>query len=142
MADSSKLPTELLKLISGRLETSFEIVNFRSMCSSWRSVVPDMSDNFHQLGMKSHIPSTFNDDDCTLKKIPIFLLRFNTSFGFDNLLAEIRKRESGKPMLMSSPLSRDGITYRRDTKLFNSLTSQIIPFEHYYEVGICNPINQ
>nr|ABE65815.1 F-box family protein [Arabidopsis thaliana] len=42
MADWPLLPNDLLELIMGHLETSFEIFLFRSVCSSWRSVVPPL----------------------------------------------------------------------------------------------------
>ncbi|XP_022748527.1 F-box protein SKIP23-like [Durio zibethinus] len=39
MADWTQLPKELLDLISKRLDTSFDVVRFRSVCSTWRSAV-------------------------------------------------------------------------------------------------------
>ncbi|XVF45602.1 hypothetical protein PTKIN_Ptkin02bG0219500 [Pterospermum kingtungense] len=38
MADWSKLPPELLTLIAKRLVTRFDVIRFRSVCSSWRSL--------------------------------------------------------------------------------------------------------
>ncbi|XP_010466128.2 PREDICTED: putative F-box protein At2g16290 [Camelina sativa] len=148
MADWSVLPRDILILIVGRLETSFEIVLFRSVCSSWRSVVPSPRDS-RCLGIKTHIPvfvhhrysyrgkSRFNNSDdkcCTLKKIPVYLVRFKTPFGDDYLLAEMReRRNSGKPMSMSSPLaSHGGLTPKSTILLFNSLTTQIVSLSHYY----------
>ncbi|XVF45604.1 hypothetical protein PTKIN_Ptkin02bG0219700 [Pterospermum kingtungense] len=40
MADWSQLPPELLPLIAKRLETRFDVLRFRSVCSSWRSSFP------------------------------------------------------------------------------------------------------
>ncbi|XVF00813.1 hypothetical protein REPUB_Repub04eG0034200 [Reevesia pubescens] len=40
MADWSQLPPELLSLIPKRLETHFDVLRFRSVCSSWRSSFP------------------------------------------------------------------------------------------------------
>ncbi|KAK9287025.1 hypothetical protein L1049_015433 [Liquidambar formosana] len=40
MAKWSQLPKELLELIAQRLKTTFDILRFRSVCSSWRSSVP------------------------------------------------------------------------------------------------------
>ncbi|XVF45600.1 hypothetical protein PTKIN_Ptkin02bG0219300 [Pterospermum kingtungense] len=40
MADWSQLPPELLTLIAERLETRFDVLRFRSVCSSWRSSSP------------------------------------------------------------------------------------------------------
>ncbi|KAK3412773.1 hypothetical protein EUGRSUZ_I01470 [Eucalyptus grandis] len=39
MADWSQMPEELLRLISRRLGTQFDVLRFRSVCSSWRSSV-------------------------------------------------------------------------------------------------------
>ncbi|CAA0362929.1 unnamed protein product [Arabidopsis thaliana] len=119
MADWSLLPNDLLELIVGHLETSFEIVLFRSVCSSWRSVVPPLNHS-RCLGIKTHDISfnagfSFNgqptDEYCTLKNIPIYLVKFWTPFGDDYLLAEMREREGGEPKLLLSPLSSNGIKY-------------------------------
>ncbi|GMI88038.1 F-box/DUF295 Ancestral 12 [Hibiscus trionum] len=40
MADWSQLPPELLLLIGKRLIARFDVIRFRSVCSSWRSSVP------------------------------------------------------------------------------------------------------
>ncbi|XP_010028787.2 F-box protein SKIP23 isoform X2 [Eucalyptus grandis] len=39
MADWSQMPEELLRLIARRLGTQFDVLRFRSVCSSWRSSV-------------------------------------------------------------------------------------------------------
>ncbi|XP_010490153.1 PREDICTED: putative F-box protein At2g16290 [Camelina sativa] len=141
MADWSVLPRDILILIVGRFETSFEIVLFRSVCSSWRSVVPSPRDS-RCLGIKTHIPMfvhhsyrgkpRFISPCCTLKKIPVYLVRFNTPFGDDYLLAEVGERR-WKPMSMSSPLaSHGGLTPKSTILLFNSLTTQIVSLSHYY----------
>jgi len=153
MADWSLLPNDLLELIVGHLETSFEIVLFRSVCRSWRSVVPPL-DHSRCLGIKTHDISfnagfTFSDQptdqppfkssvDCTLKNIPIYLVKFWTPYGDDYLIAEMREREGGEPKLLLSPLSSNRIIYGMGINkvLFNSLTSPIIPFGQYYEVGV------
>ncbi|AEC06484.1 F-box family protein [Arabidopsis thaliana] len=144
MADWPLLPNDLLELIMGHLETSFEIFLFRSVCSSWRSVVPPL-DHSRCLGIKTHdisfnVGFSFNgrptNEYCTLKKIPIYLVKFWTPFGDDYLLAEMRERNDGEPKLLLSPLSSNGIKYGMGINkvLFNSLTSPIIPFGQYYEI--------
>ncbi|XVF67996.1 hypothetical protein PTKIN_Ptkin10aG0167000 [Pterospermum kingtungense] len=47
MADWTQLPSDLLHLISKRLHTPFDVVRFRSVCSTWRSVVT--SPGLHRL---------------------------------------------------------------------------------------------
>ncbi|KAK8567932.1 hypothetical protein V6N13_105877 [Hibiscus sabdariffa] len=44
MADWSQLPPELVVLIAKRLEAGFDVLRFRSVCSSWRSSVPPRLD--------------------------------------------------------------------------------------------------
>ncbi|XWS55136.1 hypothetical protein CRYUN_Cryun10bG0149000 [Craigia yunnanensis] len=39
MADWTQLPKELLDLISKHLDASFDVIRFRSVCSTWRSTV-------------------------------------------------------------------------------------------------------
>ncbi|MBA0603801.1 hypothetical protein Gorai_006831 [Gossypium raimondii] len=39
MADWTQLPKELLELISKRLGTHYDVIRFRSVCSTWRSAV-------------------------------------------------------------------------------------------------------
>jgi len=65
-------------------------------------------------------------------------VKFWTPFGDDYLLAEMRERNDGEPKLLLSPLSSNGIKYGMGINkvLFNSLTSPIIPFGQYYEVGV------
>lgn len=147
MADWSLLSNDLLELIVGRFKTTFHVVLFRSICRSWRSVVPSPR-NARCLGTQTYIPMflnpfyrgkrRFGSDDmyCTLKKIPIYLVRFKTPFGYDYLLAEMCERKNGKPMFMWSPVACYTITLGGDKMmLFNSLTSQIVPLGHYYQVS-------
>jgi len=41
MADWSQLPKELVQLISEKLDNEFYLLRFRSVCSSWRSSIPN-----------------------------------------------------------------------------------------------------
>ncbi|KAF2538184.1 hypothetical protein F2Q68_00019215 [Brassica cretica] len=98
MADWSLLPKDLLELISGRSQTCFEIVHFRSVCSSWRSAIPRPSYRLG-LGLNSLLP-VFNHKpwfkQCILKRIAVFLFRFQTPFGTDYLLIGVSEGESGE----------------------------------------------
>lgn len=140
MADWSLLPKDLLGLINGRSsETCFEIVHFLSVCSSWRSALPPLSHgrsigfNF-LLPLFNHEPRFQGGDDthCKLKKVQVFLLRFQTPFGADCLLVGMSQSKSGK-LKLSSPLESSrryiyGVT-------LNTLSSQIISLGDYYQVG-------
>lgn len=137
MADWSLLPKDLLELISGRSQTCFEIVHFRSVCSSWRSAIPRPSYRIG-LGLNSLLP-VFNHKprfeghmQCILKKIPVFLFRFQTPFGTDFLLIEVTDGESGEQILMC-PFQNSAWRYK-DVTTLNTLNCQIIPLGYYYKV--------
>ncbi|KAK8567929.1 hypothetical protein V6N13_105875 [Hibiscus sabdariffa] len=54
MADWSQLPPELLLIIGKRLKARFDILRFRSVCSSWRSSVPP---KVYPYPFPKHLPS-------------------------------------------------------------------------------------
>ncbi|KAL4303849.1 hypothetical protein GQ457_10G023780 [Hibiscus cannabinus] len=56
MADWSQLPPELLLLIGKRLEVRFDVLRFRSVCSSWRSSVSPKVDHFL---LPTYLPSGY-----------------------------------------------------------------------------------
>ncbi|ESQ51085.1 hypothetical protein EUTSA_v10023062mg [Eutrema salsugineum] len=99
MADWSLLPKDLLERINGHSETCFATVHFRSVCSSWPSAVP-LPGSRPGLAVNTLLP-IFNDNPqfkrdkhCILKKIPISLMRFQTPFDDDYLLAGVREGKS------------------------------------------------
>ncbi|KAK2391821.1 hypothetical protein QL285_065243 [Trifolium repens] len=57
MADWSKLPKELLQLISEKLNCEFHELRFRSVCSSWRSSSSSSIPKNHLLNLPSDIPN-------------------------------------------------------------------------------------
>ncbi|CAF2038151.1 unnamed protein product [Brassica rapa] len=138
MADWSLLPKDLLELISGRSQTCFEIVHFRSVCSSWRSAIPRPSYRLG-LGLNSlltvfnHEPRFESHTQCILKRIAVFLFRFQTPFGTDFLLIEVTDGESGEQILMS-PFQNSAWRYK-DVTTLNTLNSQIIPLGYYYKIN-------
>ncbi|OMO80003.1 hypothetical protein CCACVL1_13221 [Corchorus capsularis] len=75
MADWTQLPKELLDLISKRLDTSFDVTRFRSICSTWRSSVT--SPKRHRLAPRFPVlPDGVSDTSFgfSLSKRSIFLL--------------------------------------------------------------------
>ncbi|KAK8522251.1 hypothetical protein V6N13_115227 [Hibiscus sabdariffa] len=54
MADWSQLPPELLLIIGKRLKARFDVLRFRSFCSSWRSSVPP---KVYTYPFPKHLPS-------------------------------------------------------------------------------------
>ncbi|KAF3502665.1 hypothetical protein F2Q69_00040410 [Brassica cretica] len=134
MADWSLLPKDLLELISGRSQTCFEIVHFRSVCSSWRSAIPRPSYRLG-LGLNSLLP-VFNHKpwfkQCILKRIAVFLFRFQTPFGTDYLLIGVSEGESGEQVLMCP--FHDGSWRYKDVTTLNTLSSQIIFMGFSYNV--------
>ncbi|XP_039158433.1 uncharacterized protein LOC104418994 [Eucalyptus grandis] len=51
MADWSQMPVDLLRLIARRLDTQFDVLRFRSVCSSWRSSVAPSPNPFGDGGL-------------------------------------------------------------------------------------------
>ncbi|KAG2277938.1 hypothetical protein Bca52824_060493 [Brassica carinata] len=111
MADWSLLPKDLLELISGRSQTCFEIVHFRSVCSSWRSAIPRPS---YRLGLGL----------TAFYLIAVFLFRFQTPFGTDYLLIGVSEGESGEQVSMCP--FHDGSWRYKDVTTLNTRSSQII----------------
>lgn len=139
MADWSLLPKDILELIAGRFETCFEIVHLRSVCSSWWSALPPQI-YLSRLGKLTGI-TTFNheprfegDEPCTLEKIQVFVLRFETPFGDDYLLAGMSENKYGGQSLFSPLENGHKYTYRDGVSL-NTISSHIIFLDQYYKVG-------
>ncbi|MCH98677.1 F-box protein, partial [Trifolium medium] len=74
--DWSQLPTELLQLISQKLNSEFYLLRFRSVCSTWRSSIPNYPPN-HHLPFKLPVPIG-NDSICYLVKHNIFFMKPTT----------------------------------------------------------------
>ncbi|CAA7032995.1 unnamed protein product [Microthlaspi erraticum] len=80
MPDWTKLPEELLQVISENLDNCFDVVHARSVCSSWRSTIPfpfSLLTSSYSLPTFTE-PSLENEGLVTLKKIPLFLFRVRT----------------------------------------------------------------
>ncbi|GAU12653.1 hypothetical protein TSUD_121450 [Trifolium subterraneum] len=78
MADWSLLPTELLQLISQKLNSEFYLLRFRSVCSTWRSSIPNHRPNNHlPLKLPPLLPD-HNDSICYLLKHNIFFIKPTT----------------------------------------------------------------
>ncbi|KAK2440291.1 F-box protein SKIP23 [Trifolium repens] len=81
MADWSQLPTELLQLISEKLKSEFYLLRFRSVCSTWRSSIPNNRPNHHlpfKLPPIHSYPDNDNDNIFYLVKHNIFLIKPTT----------------------------------------------------------------
>ncbi|KAL3722760.1 hypothetical protein ACJRO7_035031 [Eucalyptus globulus] len=77
MAEWSQMPEDLLRLIARRLDTQFDVLRLRSVCSSWRSSVAPSPNPFRR-GRIPIISHGGDPDDCTgvylLPKRTIFLV--------------------------------------------------------------------
>ncbi|CAJ2639151.1 unnamed protein product [Trifolium pratense] len=79
MADWSQLPTELLQLISQKLNSDFYLLRFRSVCSTWRSSIPNHPPNHHLPFKLPPLPdNNDNDSVCYVVKHNIFLIKPTT----------------------------------------------------------------
>ncbi|GAU31177.1 hypothetical protein TSUD_316020 [Trifolium subterraneum] len=76
MADWSKLPKELLQLISEKLNCEFHELRFRSVCSSWRSSSIPPKNHLLNLPSRFPYPSESNNNTSTypISKRTIFLI--------------------------------------------------------------------
>ncbi|XVE93930.1 hypothetical protein REPUB_Repub01dG0236500 [Reevesia pubescens] len=88
MADWTQLPKELLDLISKRLDNSFDVIRFRSVCSTWRSTVT--SPKRHRLAPRFPI-------------LPDAGGMVNTSFGFSLSKRTVFLLGSPKTNIQSDP---------------------------------------
>ncbi|KAK2368751.1 F-box protein SKIP23 [Trifolium repens] len=78
MADWSLLPTELLQLISQKLNSDFYLLRFRSVCSTWRSSIPNYPPNHHLPFKLPPLPLYTDNSICYLLKHTIFLIKPTT----------------------------------------------------------------
>ncbi|RID66296.1 hypothetical protein BRARA_D01452 [Brassica rapa] len=142
MPDWSRLPEELLHIISENVEDCFDIVHARSVSNSWRSTFsfPCM------LRRQSYsLPSFVNFPSeskglCTLEKIPLFLFRVQTpppASASEYLLGGIGRDESEDLTELPSPVQcsvKVKIPGYEPT-LMNMRDGQIFPLGHQYRIS-------
>ncbi|CAF2278922.1 unnamed protein product [Brassica napus] len=138
----SRLPEELLHIISENVEDCFDIVHARSVSNSWRSTFsfPCM------LRRQSYsLPSFVNFPSeskglCTLEKIPLFLFRVQTpppASASEYLLGGIGRDESEDLTELPSPVQcsvKVKIPGYEPT-LMNMRDGQIFPLGHQYRIS-------
>ncbi|ESQ46455.1 hypothetical protein EUTSA_v10000192mg [Eutrema salsugineum] len=105
MTDWTQLPEELLQMIIEKLNNCFDVVNARSVCSSWRSLFPFPS----CLLIQSYSLPTYPIEKqglCSLEKIPLILFRVPTAVESvsEYFVGGICRDESGDYMEFPSPL--------------------------------------
>ncbi|KAF8053056.1 hypothetical protein N665_1469s0007 [Sinapis alba] len=135
--DWSLLPEKPLNIISKKLEDCFDVVHARSVCTSWRSILPFPS---YLLRPSYSLPTLDNKGSWTLEKIPLFLFR-NRALGVESaseyFLGGIGRDEPEdlpSPNQCSVKVEIPG----SDPRLMNMLDCQIFPLRHQYRMIGCN----
>ncbi|GMI73362.1 SKP1/ASK-Interacting protein 23, F-box/DUF295 Ancestral 11 [Hibiscus trionum] len=150
MADWTKLPSELLDLISKRLHSSFDVNRFRSVCSTWRSTVT--SRKRHRLAPRFPVLPDEGDMANTsygfsLSKRIIFLLRLpNSDTETDRSTSWVIKIEEDGPnnrVQLLNPLSRSRFDSLPENfpKLFNLLEFSIVELGEEYVLHYLNHLS-
>lgn len=120
-SDWSFLPEELLRIISSKLEDSFDFIHARAVCRPWRSIFPFPS---RLLRTTYSLPSfdrfPRRPRGGTLEKFPVFLFRVRSpdTLPCEFFLGGIRPDKSTDPVELPSPT------------LINTADCRIIPLGH------------
>ena len=147
MPDWSRLPEELLNIVSENVEDCFDTVHARSVCNVWRSTFafPSMLRRpSYSLPSFAKFPSE-SKDLCTLEKIPLFLFRVQTpppspasdlyflgGIGRDE--SEDQKTELPSPIQCSVKVKIRG----SDPTLMSMRNGQILPLGQHYKMIGCD----
>ncbi|WZZ54238.1 hypothetical protein YC2023_054345 [Brassica napus] len=141
MPDWSRLPEELLHIISENVEDCFDIVHARSVSNSWRSTFSfpcTLRRQSYSLPSFANFPSE-SKDLCTLEKIPLFLFRVQTpppASASEYFLGGIGRDESDltelpSPLQCSVKVKIPG----SDPTLMNMRDGQVFPLGHQYRIS-------
>ena len=131
----SLLPEKPLNIISEKLDDCFDVVHARSVCTSWRSIIPFPSYLSHQ---RYSLPTLDNKGSWTLEKIPLFLFR-PRALAADYFLGGIGRDEPEEELPYPNQCSvKVEIPGSSDPRLMNMLDCQIFPLRHQYRMIGCN----
>ncbi|KAG2286283.1 hypothetical protein Bca52824_045887 [Brassica carinata] len=131
----SLLPEKPLNIISEKLDDCFDVVHARSVCTSWRSIIPFPSYLSHQ---SYSLPTLDNKGSWTLEKIPLLLFR-PRALAADYFLGGIGRDEPEEELPYPNQCSvKVEIPGSSDPRLMNMLDCQIFPLRHQYRMIGCN----
>ncbi|KAG2308257.1 hypothetical protein Bca4012_082678 [Brassica carinata] len=131
--DWSLLPEKPLNIISKKLEDCFDVIHARSVCTSWRSILPFPS----YLSRPSYSLLTLdNKGTWSLEKIPLFLFR-PRALAVDYFLGRIGRDES-EDLPYPNQCSVKVEILGSDSRFMNMLDCQIFPLRHQYRMIGCN----
>ncbi|XP_022762995.1 F-box protein SKIP23-like isoform X2 [Durio zibethinus] len=150
MADWTQLPQELLDLISKRLDTSYDVIRFRSVCSTWRSSVTTpkrhrLAPRFPVLPDEGGMVNT--SFGFSLSKRTVFLLQSpETNIETDTLTSWVIKIEEDVPknrIQLLNPLSRSGFDSLPDNfpKSLNLLEFRVFELGEEYVLHYLNHLS-
>ncbi|KAJ0260363.1 hypothetical protein HA466_0065760 [Hirschfeldia incana] len=140
--DWSRLPEELLNIVSKNVEDCFDIIHARSVCNFWRSTFPSpciLSRPSYSLPSFANFPSA-SKDLCTLERTPLFLFRVQTpppASASEYFLGGIGRDESDDLTELPSPIqcSLKVKIPGSDPTLMNMRDGQIFPLGHQYRIS-------
>ncbi|KAG2308256.1 hypothetical protein Bca52824_028004 [Brassica carinata] len=134
--DWSLLPEKPLNIISEKLDDCFDVVHARSVCTSWRSIIPFPS---HLSRPSYTLPTLDNKGTWSLEKIPLFLFRPRALAASEYFLGGIRRDEEPEEELpYPNQCSVKVEILGSDSRFMNMLDCQIFPLRHQYRMIGCN----
>ncbi|KAK8582549.1 hypothetical protein V6N13_069323 [Hibiscus sabdariffa] len=132
MNDWSQLPQELIVLIAKRLEARFDVIRFRSVCSSWRSSVPPKVVPF-----PIFLPPITQESQVRVIRNTFYLIRL--SLGNQTQiptcwLVRTRDGDDGVKMRLLNPLSDSELPHLPDNlpKVLDLTNFQVLELGHEY----------
>ncbi|XP_010550540.1 PREDICTED: putative F-box/kelch-repeat protein At5g24040 [Tarenaya hassleriana] len=96
MGDWSELPQELLHLIAQRIDNCFDLIHFRSVCSTWRSHTPPRIRDVSLLQCPLPPDEGGFGDDCHMSKRRVYLLKWPSGDRHRYCLLKLREEENGE----------------------------------------------
>ncbi|VVB17411.1 unnamed protein product [Arabis nemorensis] len=111
MANWSALPTEILHSISLQINNPFDLIHFRSICSSWRS--SSLLKFQHMTSLRCPLPldSGGCGDDCHILSSRVYLLNSPNRDCPRYWLFKLQVKENGEIVLHSLFLRRNSSEY-------------------------------
>ncbi|EFH50421.1 hypothetical protein ARALYDRAFT_910422 [Arabidopsis lyrata subsp. lyrata] len=93
MGNWSELPLEIIHMISVRIDNPFDLIHYRSVCSSWRS---SSLLTFRPVpSLRCPVPPDAGGDDCYISRSRVYLIKSLSSVPFQFWLFKLLEEENG-----------------------------------------------
>ncbi|KAG7556288.1 hypothetical protein ISN44_As11g023370 [Arabidopsis suecica] len=94
MGNWSELPLEIILMISVRIDNPFDLIHYRSVCSSWRS---SSLLTFRPVpSLRCPVPPDAGGDDCYISRSRVYLIKSLSSVPFQFWLFKLLEEENGE----------------------------------------------